>query len=360
MKTSDFDFDLPPELIAQYPCTERGQSRLMTLDRITGKRTHTTTAELPEILCSPPFLSPSGEKPLLVFNDTKVRKARLLGVSLATGAPVEFMLVRSGEWGVGNGDQRIWKVMTQRAKRRRPGSHYVFYDDKGAEAARAEITGTEGEFRILKFDRPVDDTWLDRHGHIPLPPYIKRKDSSHDADRYQTIYAGETGSVAAPTAGLHFTRKLLDRIASCGIDSAFVTLHVGLGTFLPVRSVHVEEHFMHEEQYVITEENAALIEKAIAEKRKVVAVGTTSLRTLESAICENVIKRGWQNTSIFIYPGYKFKAVDALFTNFHTPLSTLLMLVSAFAGRELVLESYAEAVCERYRFFSYGDAMLIY
>jgi S-adenosylmethionine:tRNA ribosyltransferase-isomerase len=248
----------------------------------------------------------------------------------------------------------------QRAKRRKPGSRYSFFDDNGVEVARATITGGEGEFRFIEFDRPVDDAWLEKYGHIPLPPYIKRGDAPQDADRYQTIYARATGSAAAPTAGLHFTREILDRLCGLGIGSAFVTLHVGLGTFLPVRSEDIEDHRMHEEQFIITEENAAVIEKAISEKRKIIAVGTTSLRTLESAFCEDGLKRGWQSTSIFIYPGYKFKAVDALFTNFHTPLSTLLMLVSAFAGRELILESYAEAVREGYRFFSYGDAMIVY
>jgi S-adenosylmethionine:tRNA ribosyltransferase-isomerase len=202
---------------------------------------------------------------------------------------------------------------------------------------------------------------------MPLPPYIKRDDVPDDEDRYQTIYAKETGSAAAPTAGLHFTNEILDNLTSNGIERAFVTLHVGLGTFLPVRSEKIEDHVMHEEEFIITEENAIKIENALFNKRRVIAVGTTSLRSLESAIdrkkrkeSRNVeLRRGWQKTSIFIYPGYEFKIVDALFTNFHTPLSTLLMLVCAFAGQELILKSYEDAVRNEYRFFSYGDAMLI-
>jgi len=351
MKTSDFNFELPDELIAQEPSLHRGQSRLMVLDRSIKDRKHSFVTELPRILCMEKFLSPSGEKPLLVFNDTKVRKARLLGKNEQTGAQAEFLLLEK--------TNEEWKTLVQRAKRRKSKSRYKFYDSFGTEIACAEITKEKDEFRFLKFDKPVDDEFLDKYGHIPLPPYIKRNDSASDAQRYQTIYAKETGSAAAPTAGLHFTSEILNDLKEKGIESAFVTLHVGLGTFLPVRSENIEDHKMHEESFTITEQNADLIEKAKAESRKIIAVGTTSLRSLESAFSNEGIKRGWQKTSIFIYPGYKFKAVDALFTNFHTPLSTLLMLVSAFAGREFILENYAEAVSEKYRFFSYGDAMLI-
>ena len=353
MKTTDFFFDLPENLIAQHPPEQRGQSRLMTLNRASGERNHRMVAQLPEILRSPQFLSPSGKMPLLVFNDTRVRKARLIGTAVESGAQVEFLLV-------GKVGSREWKTMTKRAKRKKTGSVYLFHDNKGEQIAKAAVSGMDGEFLLLKFNRQIDDDWLDTYGHVPLPPYIKRKDAPDDAQRYQTIYARETGSAAAPTAGLHFTREILDTLCACGIDSAFVTLHVGLGTFLPVRCEQIEDHAMHEEQFVISEDNAALIEKAKREGRKIIAVGTTSLRALESAVCGDVIKRGWQSTSIFIYPGYKFKAVDALFTNFHTPLSSLLMLVSAFAGRDLIMESYAEAVRESYRFFSYGDAMLVF
>jgi len=352
MKTSDFNFELPEHLIAQEPSKERGQSRLMTLDRGTGARTNSEVSRLPEILRGEKFLSPRGEKPLLVFNDTKVRKARLLGKSCKSGAEVEFLLLEKNK-----NDE--WKTIVKRAKRQKVGTQYSFFNSDGKEINKCEITREEDEFRFIKFTIPIDNDFLDKYGHMPLPPYIKRKDSNLDAERYQTIYAKQTGSAAAPTAGLHFTQAILDSLKENGIESAFVTLHVGLGTFLPVRSENIEDHKMHEEQFIITDENAAMIHNAIKSGRKIIAVGTTSLRTLESAYSDGVLKRGLQKTNIFIYPGYKFKLVDALFTNFHTPLSTLLMLVSAFAGKELVLESYKEAVKEQYRFFSYGDAMLI-
>ena len=361
MKTSDFNFELPEHLIAQHPSEHRGQSRLMTLDRNTGKRKHCTMADLPEILCGENFLSPSGEKPLLVFNDSKVRKARLIGIT-HSGAEAEFLLLEKT-------GSNSWKAIAKHAKRRKQGSCYTFFDGEGAksgaEVAKAEITGSEGEFLLLEFDREIDDDWLERYGHIPLPPYIKRKDAPADADRYQTVYAKQAGSAAAPTAGLHFTHEILERIAANGIKSVFLTLHVGLGTFLPVRSEIVKNHSMHSETFIIDEQTALEIEAAKKAGRKIVAVGTTSVRTLESAWADGKLKRGEHDTSIFIYPGYQFKAVDVLFTNFHTPLSTLIMLVSAFAngkldGRELILESYAEAVREEYRFFSYGDAMIIH
>jgi len=364
MKTSDFNFDLPPRLVAQLPPEKRGFSRLMTLDRVTEKREHKTVLQLPQILCDKKFLSPSGEAPLLVFNDTRVRKARLIGRDIDTNAHVEFLLLEKNA-------HNEWKTLVERASRRKPGSRYVFTDGNDtksarAEIAQAEITRAENEFRFIKFDKPVDDNFFETYGHVPLPPYIKRKDAPCDAERYQTIYAKQTGSAAAPTAGLHFTNEILLALKTCGIESAFVTLHVGLGTFSPVRSENIEDHVIHEEQFIINDDNAALIENALVNKRKIIAVGTTSLRSLESAFYidqssgHGCLKRGWQSTSIFIYPGYKFKAADALFTNFHTPLSTLLMLVCAFAGKELLLESYEEAVREEYRFFSYGDAMLIY
>jgi len=384
MKTSDFNFDLPSHLIAQFPPEKRGLSRLMTLDRITGETEHRTVLELPGILCAEKFLSPEGEPPLLVFNDTKVRKARLIGRSAETNAQVEFLLLEKAAFNKSeNSSEKSesfeWKALARRASRRKTGSCYVFFDSNGNETARAEITGTEGEVRYLKFDKPLDDDWLDKYGSVPLPPYIKRKDIPSDAARYQTIYAEHAGSAASPTAGLHFTKEIINSLTAKGIEKAFVTLHVGLGTFQPVRSFNIEDHVMHEEKFNISEENALLIENAIAEKRKIIAIGTTSLRALESAFSKeqltmnneqcaktknlrkrcHYIKRGWQRTSIFIYPGYKFKAVDALFTNFHTPQSTLLMLVCAFAGKELILDCYAKAVKNEYRFFSYGDAMLI-
>ncbi|MDR2575500.1 MAG: tRNA preQ1(34) S-adenosylmethionine ribosyltransferase-isomerase QueA [Treponema sp.] len=390
MKTSDFFFELPEGLIAQYPPEKRGQSRLMLLNRRTGERSHRMVEDLPEILCGPEFRGKDGGLPLLVFNNSKVRKARLIGISQETGAKAEFLLVEkigTGDWGLGSGvcfgqqanreitynifqkkteprtpnpePHSIWKALVQRAKRRRTGSVYVFFDDNGAEIARAEIIGGEGEFKHLAFDRVVDDDWLDRYGHIPLPPYIKRQDAPSDSERYQTVYASACGSSAAPTAGLHFTNELLERIGAAGIESVFITLHVGLGTFLPVRSENIEDHVMHREIFNIDDNTAIKIEEAKTQGRKVIAVGTTSVRTMESAWKDGALKRGEGATSIFIYPGYRFNTADALFTNFHTPESTLLMLVSAFAGRELILESYAEAVARGYRFFSYGDAMLI-
>jgi S-adenosylmethionine:tRNA ribosyltransferase-isomerase len=353
MKKSDFYFDLPEALIAQYPPEKRGQSRLMTLDRLSGAREHTAVCKLPDILCGEKFLSACGEKPLLVFNDTKVRKARLAAVNEKTGAQTEFLLLDDI-----NGDGLLWKVMTKRARRKRETDVYVFMGE--GERIKAAIRGFEDEYLLLEFENAVNDAWLEKNGHVPLPPYIKRKDAPADSERYQTIYANQTGSTAAPTAGLHFTKEILDAFAARGIESVFVTLHVGLGTFLPVRSENIEDHKMHSEVFNIDENTAAKIESAKKEGRKIIAVGTTSVRTLESAWIDGKLKRGGNSTSIFIYPGYKFKAVDALFTNFHTPESTLLMLVSAFAGRELILESYAEAIKEGYRFFSYGDAMLIY
>jgi S-adenosylmethionine:tRNA ribosyltransferase-isomerase len=284
---------------------------------------------------------------LLVFNNSKVRKARLYGVSPETGAAVEFLLLKKL-------DDRRWLSLVQRSRRRRPGSRYLF--PGGTEG---EITGTEDELRILRFDRPLDEAWFDRYGHIPLPPYIRRQDTREDGDRYQTVYAEKPGSAAAPTAGLHFTRDLMAELGRRGIETAFITLHVGLGTFLPVRTETVEDHRMHEESFSIDEEAARKIETAKAQNRNIIAVGTTSVRTLESAWTEGGLRRGAGSTSIFIYPGYAFKVVDGLFTNFHTPESTLLMLVSAFAGREYILESYREAAARGYRFFSYGDAMLI-
>jgi S-adenosylmethionine:tRNA ribosyltransferase-isomerase len=385
LRTSDFSFELPEHLIAQYPPEQRGQSRLMLLDRLTKKQSHRMVVDLPEILSGSELRGADGSPPLLVFNNSKVRKARLVGVSLDSGASVEFLLLEKIQR-TKNKEQRTkneitdkdhssfliphssfaWKTLVKHAKRRKPGSRYAFYDEAGAEIARAEIVGSEEaaqagtEFRFLIFDRDIDDVWLDRYGHIPLPPYIKRQDAPADADRYQTVYAAATGSAAAPTAGLHFTRELLDRLAAAGIETAFITLRVGLGTFLPVRSTHIEDHIMHSESFTIDEQTAAKIETAKASGRKIIAVGTTTARTLESAWPSSVasfLKTG--TTSIFIYPGYQLNAIDALFTNFHTPESTLLMLVSAFAGRELILESYAKAIGEGYRFFSYGDAMLI-
>ncbi|MDR2303338.1 MAG: tRNA preQ1(34) S-adenosylmethionine ribosyltransferase-isomerase QueA [Treponema sp.] len=370
MKTRNFFFELPESLIAQEPL-ERGKDRLMLLERSSGKREHRLVADLPYLLG--PGKKLLGEKPLLVFNDSRVRKARLYGLSGETGARVEFLLLKKQDE-----EGRRWLCMARRTKRRRPGSRYVF--GSGSDSVEAVIVGLEGEFRVLQFERVLDESWLNIHGHIPLPPYIKREDNVSDSERYQTVYARETGSAAAPTAGLHFTGELLAELEKAGVESAFVTLHVGLGTFLPVRSNTVEEHRMHEEFYSIDRITAEKINSAAAEGRRICAIGTTSVRTLESAWNAETksLSAGEGSTSIFIYPGYRFVLVDALFTNFHTPESTLLMLVSAFAGtfrrasgnerrspseeggRSLIMESYNEAVETGYRFYSYGDAMLIH
>ncbi|MDR0451815.1 MAG: tRNA preQ1(34) S-adenosylmethionine ribosyltransferase-isomerase QueA [Treponema sp.] len=359
MKASDFSFELPERLIAQTPPEKRGESRLMALDRASRTLSHHSAPELPRLL------EPGT---LLVFNNSRVRKARLLGVSERTGAQAEFLLLgrlpaappgfsgESGGQGRQSGQSRFWETLVRRSKRRRAGTRYLFGGGMGAELA-----GGEAERRALVFDEPVGDDWLDIHGRVPLPPYIRRGDTPDDSDRYQTVYAAVTGSAAAPTAGLHFTREILSELERLGMECAFVTLHVGLGTFLPVRSENIQDHTMHEEVYTIDDGTAARIEKAKGEGRKILAVGTTSVRTLESAWDEKTrtLRRGGGATSIFIYPGYTFRAVDMLFTNFHTPRSTLLMLAAAFAGRSFILESYAEAIRLGYRFFSYGDAMLI-
>lgn len=361
MKTDDFNFELPESLIAQYPPAERGKSRLFVLDRASGAHTHSMVADIAS------FIEPGT---LMVFNDSKVRRARIYGIAADTGASVEFLLLaplRGGgmeESGKPEGKEifdigqepgvRRWRVMCGKMKRQRAGRTYLF--PGGVEGA---IIGETEDERILEFDTPVDEKYLDAHGHIPLPPYIKREDESQDAERYQTIYARTPGSAACPTAGLHFTPEIMASLAEAGIETRWVTLHVGLGTFLPVRTEKVESHVMHEEWYSVPPETALAVDRAKKEGRKVLAVGTTSLRTLESAWTGDRLAAGISSTRIFIYPGYGFKVVDRLFTNFHTPKSTLLMLVSAFAGREAIMRAYSEAIEKGYRFFSYGDAMLI-
>jgi S-adenosylmethionine:tRNA ribosyltransferase-isomerase len=370
MKTSEFFFDLPQELIANYPPPERGESRLMVLDRRTGCRTHRMVKDLPDILDSFEL-----HNPLMVFNNSRVRKARLKGVQCGQNAKeTSFLLLNRV-------DAHTWRVMVNHAKRCRPKQRFCFANGLEGEIVppsneHSPHSANTGEFRYLRFDSPIDDDWLDIHGHIPLPPYIKREDEEADTERYQTIYAdrnanitlGPGASTAAPTAGLHFTQSLFDRLEKRGIEKVFITLHVGLGTFLPVRTENIEDHIMHEEVYSISEEAAGKINAAKEAGRKIIAVGTTSMRTLESAWTNNGVQSGENTTSIFIYPGYRFRVADMLVTNFHTPGSTLLMLVSAFAGslngnndtgRRLIMESYTEAIRGRYRFFSYGDAMLM-
>ncbi len=340
METKDFSFNLPQELIAQHPCGERGASRLLVLDRVDGHLEHRMIADLPELL---------DRGALMVFNDSRVRKARLFGVPLDADQETEFLLLED----LGSG---LWRCMAKRAKRQRVGRSYQF-----PHGIRGTVEAEEGEFRHIRFTPAIDDAYLDGAGHIPLPPYIRRQDKGEDGERYQTVYSRTIGSSAAPTAGLHFTEEILTALDKRGVQRVFVTLHVGLGTFLPVREERIEEHKMHEETFFISEETAQSVENAKAEGRPVIAVGTTSVRTLESAWDEETgrLRRGAAKTSIFIYPGYRFKVVDRLITNFHTPESTLLMLVSAFAGRDRILGAYGTAVEERYRFFSYGDAMYI-
>lgn len=345
MKTSDFYFDLPEELIAQKPSGVRGEDRLMRLDRATGAVSHCRMQDLAD------FVSPGT---VMVFNNSRVRRSRCYGIKDGTGREQEFMFLNQAS---PEGD--VWNTMAKGAKKVRPGNSYRFSDgSEGTIIPDEQNCGSE--FRLIKFPFHITEEWFERNGRIPLPPYIRRKDDDTDSERYQTVYAKETGSAACPTAGLHFTEPLLRTLREKGAELEWITLHVGLGTFLPVRSEHIEEHKMHEEQYTISDETAEKINRAKKEGRPVLAVGTTSVRTLESAADENgTVRSGTRGTSIFMYPGYTFKVVDQLFTNFHTPESTLIMLVSAFAGRKSILNAYQTAVEHKYRFFSYGDSMLI-
>lgn len=345
MLLKEFDFNLPEELIAQHPSGIRGQDKLMLLNRKTGETEHHNMSDLPDLILP---------GTLMIFNNSKVRRARCYGIKETTGREQEFMFLNQID-STGN----TWNTMVKGAKKQKPGMRYTFPDGTtGTIIEREENTGTE--FRALRFESPVTEEWFEKNGHIPLPPYIKREDTEEDSERYQNIYAKETGSAACPTAGLHFTEEMLSRLSEKGIERDFVTLHVGLGTFLPVREEKIEDHKMHEEAFTVSEATAEKINQAKKEGRPVLAVGTTSVRTLESACDENgIVKAGTSSTHIFMYPGYKFKVIDQMFTNFHTPESTLIMLVSAFAGREHILNAYRNAVENRYRFFSYGDAMFI-
>ena len=345
MKLTDFDFDLPQDLIAQKPSGKRGDDRLMLLDRKNGSVFHHQMNDLPDLIMP---------GTLMIFNNSKVRRARCYGIKETTGRNQEFMFLNQLDK-----EGFLWNTMVKSAKKQKNGMRYQFPD--GTVAQIVDFPGNEKtEFRALKFDFPLDEKWFEKNGHIPLPPYIKREDTEEDSERYQNVYAKETGSAACPTAGLHFTEEMLSCLAEKKIERDFVTLHVGLGTFLPVRESIIENHKMHEEVYTISESTAEKINKAKREGRPILAVGTTSVRTLESSADEKgFVKSGTSSTRIFMYPGYKFKVVDQMFTNFHTPESTLIMLVSAFAGRENILNAYKNAVENRYRFFSYGDAMFI-
>ena len=340
MKTSDFWFDLPPELIAQTPLKRRDASRLLVLDRTSGTYTHRHFHELPE------YLRPGD---CLVLNDSRVLPARLLGVRLPGGGASEVLLLRD------RGDD-LWECLVRPGKKLRPGARLSF--GNGALTATVEAEIEDGN-RLVRFHYSgIFLEVLERLGEMPLPPYIKEKLA--DAERYQTVYSRAPGSAAAPTAGLHFTKELLGRIADMGVRVCYLTLHVGLGTFRPVKEENPLNHKMHAEYCIVPEETAKTVTETKRAGGRVIAVGTTSCRTLESfAGADGTLRlqSGW--TDIFIYPGYHFKCVDALVTNFHLPESTLLMLVSALAGRETILAAYREAVRERYRFFSFGDAMLI-
>ncbi|MBZ4662505.1 MAG: queA [Caloramator sp.] len=340
MNVKDFYFDLPEELIAQTPIEPRDMSRLMVLDKKTGEIEHRIFKDIIEFL---------NEGDCLVLNNSRVIPARLFGVKEDTGANVEFVLLKRI-------DKDKWETLVKPGKKAKIGSKFVFGDGE----LRCEVLdNTESGGRIIEFKyEGVFEQILDRLGNMPLPPYIKAE--LKDRERYQTVYSKVEGSAAAPTAGLHFTNELLEKIKNKGVKIAYLTLHVGLGTFRPVKVENIEEHKMHSEFYMIDEENAKIINNTKKNGKRIIAVGTTSCRTLETASDENgfvIPQSGW--TDIFIYPGYNFKCVDCLITNFHLPESTLIMLVSAMAGREKVLNAYNTAVKEKYRFFSFGDAMFI-
>lgn len=340
LKTSDFDFDLPAELIAQDPLADRSASRLLVLDKNTGETKHESFKNIID------YLNPGD---CLVLNNTKVLPARLHGVREGTGASIEVLLLKRKE-------KDVWETLVKPGKKAKPGTVLCF----GEGLLKGEVLEIleEGN-RLIRFQyEGIFEEVLDRLGEMPLPPYITHK--LEDKNRYQTVYAKYDGSAAAPTAGLHFTQELLDEIERKGVRLAYVTLHVGLGTFRPVKAEVITEHHMHCESYQISAQAANLINETKRSGGRVICVGTTSCRTLESAADERgLVEECCGDTEIFIYPGYRFKVLDALITNFHLPQSTLVMLVSALAGRENVLRAYQEAVKERYRFFSFGDAMLV-
>lgn len=338
MKLSDFYYDLPKELIAQHPAEQRDHARLMLYDRQSGAVEHKHFYDLIDEL---------HQGDVLVFNDSRVIPARLYGKKSPTGGKVEVLLLTP----VG---EDTWEVLVKPGKRALPGAVIEF--PEGLTCQILDRTDFGGRIVKFEYDGVFDDI-IDKIGEMPLPPYIHEK--LEDPDEYQTVYARERGSAAAPTAGLHFTDELLERIKAKGVELVFVTLHVGLGTFRPVEEENIEDHEMHSEFYSITEEAAQTINRAKAEGRRIVAVGTTSIRTLESAGMTGMLQAGSGWTNIFIYPGYTFHIVDALVTNFHLPESTLLMLISAMSTREKILKAYEIAVQEKYRFFSFGDAMFI-
>ncbi|MGH4137466.1 tRNA preQ1(34) S-adenosylmethionine ribosyltransferase-isomerase QueA [Clostridium sp.] len=341
MKVKDFYFDLPKELIAQHPLEKRDESRLMVVNKSNKQIEHKHFKNIID------YLNPGD---CLVLNDTRVLPARLLGVKEGTGGKMEFLLLKRL-------DVNHWETLVKPGKKAKIGTMFIFGDGE----LKAEIMSvSEGGSRIVRFEfEGIFEEVLDKLGEMPLPPYITEK--LEDKERYQTVFSKAIGSAAAPTAGLHFTEDLLKQIKAKGVHLAFVTLHIGLGTFRPVKADTVEEHEMHSEYYMLSSETAAVINEVKDKGGRIIAVGTTSNRTLESIADDNgrvEEKSGW--TDIFIYPGYKFKIVDAIITNFHLPESTLIMLVCAFAGQDLIMGAYDMAVKEKYRFFSFGDAMFLY
>lgn len=344
MKRTDFSFHLPEQLIARYPASERRGSRLLCLDGAGGEVSHRQFTDFTDLV-------EAGD--LLVFNNTRVIPARLYGQK-DTGGKLEILIERI------TGDHTAL-AHVRASKSPRPGTGLLLYLKNGEMSAHAAtVVGREGDLFELQFSsREPLLALLDKLGHVPLPPYIDRADEATDLERYQTVYAHRPGAVAAPTAGLHFDDAMLAELESKGVDSAFVTLHVGAGTFQPVRAENIEDHVMHAEWLEVSDEACRKVRRTRAAGGRVIAVGTTSVRCLESASQGGEIRPFCGDTDIFIYPGYRFQSVDGLLTNFHLPESTLLMLVSAFAGREQVLAAYAEAITQGYRFFSYGDAMFI-
>jgi S-adenosylmethionine:tRNA ribosyltransferase-isomerase len=350
VNVSDFDFDLPDELIAQHPPAERGTSRLIVVNRDTGTRTHTTFDRLPAHLRS-------GD--LLVLNDTRVFPARLLGHRMPSGGAAECLLTRRlGQ----EGPSEEWEALMHPGQKLKPGAQVLF--EREGHRLEGEVMARHfygrRSIRLVTRDEGSVTAAIESIGHVPLPPYIKREDDSADRDRYQTVYARESGSVAAPTAGLHFTTELLDEVQSMGVERASITLHVGYGTFKPVRADRVEDHEVDPEHYSVDGVAADALTRAVRDGRRIIAVGTTTTRALESLLLERgVVIPGEGETRLFIYPGHRFQLVSGLVTNFHLPKSSLLILTAAFAGRDEILTVYNEAVRQRYRFYSYGDAMLI-
>ncbi|HUV08157.1 MAG TPA: tRNA preQ1(34) S-adenosylmethionine ribosyltransferase-isomerase QueA [Spirochaetia bacterium] len=338
MKTSDFYFEVPEELIAQKPESRRGNSRLMIVDRHSGRITEGSLGDFIS------FLEPGS---LIVFNNSRVNKARLFGHAKQSGGRTEFLLLAPLE-------PDLWRVLTSKSKKQITGKSYVF--PGGLEGT---IEDEKEGLKLLRFNRAIADEYLDEYGSLPLPPYIKRAPTPIDEERYQTVFARVRGSAAAPTAGLHFSRSLLKAISSSHAEVAFITLHIGLGTFLPIRTENVEDHKMHEESLFIPERTAIKVERALEENRSVIAVGTTVVRALEGSMKDGKIVPGWKKTSLFIYPGFRFRVIRHLFTNFHSPGSSLYLLVSAFAGQDLMNTAYDRAIEKKYRFFSYGDAMFL-